>query len=222
MNEQARPETHDELMEQTALADAGEANAVFLHELGNTLNNVLLQAKLMQQSASPELQPRLADTCKHILNAAQHMKHLAQFRQSRRTKPYAVDLNGVVECVARSAQVRLELAEGLPPLKSTVSDLKRVVSLLVKNATSTGAPTEPVGVATSGKGDQVCLLVQSNGMQVDAEALPQLFDPFHAPGRLPDSLELSICRELMRRMRGQLTADLQPAGLAYTASWTAT
>lgn len=206
-------ELQRELAEQAALADAGEAAGVFLHELGNVLNNILLQARLMQQDAPPELQPRLADTCKNISQTAQHMKYLAQFRQARRIRPYAVDLNETL----RGAAAALDLAADLPPILSTLADLKRLLDLLLRNA-ATG--DQKPNLTTGSEGDQVNLRVRCAGIQVSDDDMPSLFEPFKRIGSVPNGLELAICRELVRRARGQMAAERDEQGrLCYLISW---
>lgn len=211
-----------ECAEQTALADAGEASAVFLHELGNMLNNILLQAKLMQQEAPANLQPRLAQTCKHIMHSAQNMKHLAQFRQSRRATPYPVDLNAVIIDAVTGSNVRLDLEAELPPIKGSVADVKRLVKLLIHNARQADADTHLVAISTALQDGELTLRVQSDNLRVDEQVLPQLFEPFRQLGGKPDSLELAICRELVRRMRGQLSVEQNNHAVGYVAKWTVT
>src|SRR3954451_20260029 len=92
--------TPDLLAEEMAVADAGEAASVFLHELGNVLNNLLLNARLMQRQLPEEFRDRVGESCKLISGVAVQMQHLANFRQTRRTTPYPVDLSAVARTVA--------------------------------------------------------------------------------------------------------------------------
>src|SRR4051794_33393240 len=78
----------DLLAEETGLADAGEATGVFLHELGNVLNNLLLIARLMQRQLPEEFRSRLGESCRLISEVAGQMQQLAKFRQTRRSPPY--------------------------------------------------------------------------------------------------------------------------------------
>jgi signal transduction histidine kinase len=210
-------ELQGELAEQIALADAGEAAAVFLHELGNVLNNILLQARLMQHEAPPALQQRLAETCKHISQTALHMKYLAQFRQGRRIRPYPLDVNDVVRSLV-PAHAQADLTSDATSIMCTVADLKRTILLLLRNAGADKSQT--ISVATRREGDQVSLRIDCAGLTATDDELAHLFDPFRGSGLKPDGLELAICKELVRRARGQIIADRNDRGnLVYIATW---
>src|SRR5438105_4901778 len=96
----------DLLTEEMALADGGEAASVFLHELGNVLNNLLLNARLMQRQLPEEFRDRVGESCKLIGGVAVQMQHLAKFRQTRRSPPYSVDLSAAARAVADELNVK--------------------------------------------------------------------------------------------------------------------
>src|SRR5688572_14253618 len=129
-NTKTDPGPQQHLAEEIALADAGEATGVFLHELGNVLNNLYLSAKLMLRQLPEEYRPRLEDSCKAINAIAGQLRQLNDFRQGRRTLPYLVDLNALVQQVVaehKSADIETDLDGSLTPLPGITADLKRIV-----------------------------------------------------------------------------------------------
>jgi signal transduction histidine kinase len=215
----------EELAEQTALADAGEAAGVFLHELGNVLNNLLLSNRLMQRQLPEEFRTRLADSCRLITEVAGQMQQVAKFRQTRRQEVYSLDLNKLVKEVVddlgvKPAKLTLELAETPPPITATAADSKRVLRFLIQNALAVTDKKKPVLLRTATETDQVVMVLEDSGGPLSEEQMRHFFSPFQnlRPGQ--NNLELAICKNLMRRMGGQLETEIIPEeGVRFRASW---
>jgi signal transduction histidine kinase len=204
--------------ELTGAADVSEAFSVFVHELGNVLNNLVLDVRLLEREVPEAARGRLAEIGRLAASVPGLVGQLTHFRQARRPSPRPVDLNRVaaevVERFTRSgAAVRLDLAADLPPVTATPIGLGRLVRLLVGNALAVTPPAAgPVRVYTEHAGDQVRLCVEDGGPPVPAEALPRLFEPFLTTRHGQSSLELAICKTLVRRLLGNLDAVNRPEG----------
>jgi signal transduction histidine kinase len=207
-----------ELQELSGAADVAEAFGVFLHELGNLLNNLVLDVRLLERELPPGAPPRLAEIGRLAGSVPSLLGHLARFRQARRQVPRAVDLNRVaarvVDRFARSgAGVQAELAPDLPAVSGTPVALGRLVRMLTENALAVTPPSAgPVRLRTERVGDQVRLSIADNGPPVPAEALPRLFEPFVATREGQSGLELAICKAQVRRLLGSLEAVSRPEG----------
>ncbi len=217
------PPTPNLLSEETAIADGSEAAGVFLHELGNVLNNLLLSARLMQRQLPDEFRERMTESCQLISAAANQMQQLARFRQSRRIPSYPLDLISLVHATIGefpAQRVQMEPTETSAMVTGTVAEVRRVVRLLLMHALTASDERSVVRVWTERGPEHIRLIVEDRGPNLPPGQLPQLFEPFQhlRPGQ---SLELSICKNLMRRMSGQLDAEVCPSGegLRFIASW---
>lgn len=213
------PPPPDELAEQTALADAGEATGVFLHELGNLLNNLLLSARLLQRQLPEEFQPRLVETCQLITETAGQMQQLAKYRQLQRIEPYPVDLNALATEVATGASnVQLECADSLPKLPATRAEIKRIVRLLIANAHR--AHDDMVRMHTWSNADHLGFTIEYGGPIRTAEQMQHYFEPFSNVRGSENNLELAMAKNVVRRLGGQLQAEALPeGGVRLIASW---
>jgi signal transduction histidine kinase len=213
------------LSEETNLADAGEAAGVFLHELGNVLNNLLLSARLLQRQLPDEFHEQTTESCRLISEVAGQMQQLAKFRQGRRTIPYPVDLHALVRDViadcGQASRVMTDLASDPAQVLATTADVRRLLRLLVQNALAVSAPDQAVSVRTLAGPKELQLVVEDNGPTLDAEQLRMMFEPFQYLRSGQSPLDLAICKNLVRRGNGQLEANLRPGGqgLRITASW---
>lgn len=220
----SEPAPSDLLAEETILADAGEAAGVFLHELGNVLNNLLLSARLMQRQVPEEAQERLAESCRLITQVAGQMQQLAKFRQGRRVLPYPVDLNVVVRAVlkevgGKSSRVELDLVDAPALVAVTAADLGRVVRFLLQNALAVTGEKKPVVLRTTSGPEQIRLVIEDGGPPLEDAQMRLLFEPFANLRPEQNHLELAVCKNLVRRMNGQLAADALTDGVRFTASW---
>jgi signal transduction histidine kinase len=207
-----------EFQELSGAADVTEAFSVFMHELGNILNNLVLDLRLLEREVPEGARGRLAEIGRLAASVPDLLGQLTHFRQARRPAARPVDLNRVaaraVERLGVPADaVRLELAPDLPPVEGTPIGLGRLVRLLVGNALAvTPAAAGPVRVCTERAGDQVRLRVEDGGPSVPEEALPRLFEPFLTTRDGQSGLELAICKTMVRRLLGSLDAANRPEG----------
>jgi two-component system C4-dicarboxylate transport sensor histidine kinase DctB len=216
--------TTQELTEQTAAADVADAFSVFVHELGNVLNSLVLDVRLLERHVAEEGRGRLAGMSRLASGVPQMLGHVYRFRQGRRLPPGPLDLNRValrvVEALARTgARVQVELAPELPLIEGTAGALSRLVRLLLAQALAvTPASAEPVILRSACTGDLVRLTVEDRGPCLAAEALAQLFEPFVTLRAGQSGLELAICKSLVRRLQGTLEAVNRPeGGVAFVA-----
>ncbi|MFT8246873.1 ATP-binding protein [Roseomonas sp. BN140053] len=129
-----------------------------------------------------------------------------------------------VERASRAAgrTVRLEVAEGLPPLQLDPILLDQILANLLDNALKFSAPggTGAAEAASGGdvtaivrrEGANLVLAVEDDGPGIPPEQLEQIFDPFFRVRRgdkapAGSGLGLAICRGLAQAMGGRITAE---------------
>src|SRR5262249_36378619 len=228
--QEQREAAEQELQEQTAGADVAEAFGVFLHELGNVLNNVILDLRLLEREIPEAARGRLPSVSQLVGGVPGQLgSRLRRSRQGRRAAAGPVDLNRLACRIVEQARqggaaVHTDLAPDLPPVAGTPGSLGRVVRLLLSNALAvTPASRGPVALRTRREGDGVRLCVEDGGPPVSPAGLPQLSEPFLTARAGQNGLELAVCKNLVRRLHGRLDAVNRPDGVSFVAdlpAWT--
>jgi signal transduction histidine kinase len=175
---------------------------------------------------------RLTDMVEQVLEYA----GLGGNRQLARTHP--VDAGAVIaEVVASSAslfeaerfEVRVDVAEGLPPVLADEGAIRRALHNLLTNAVKYGADGRWIGIsarrsgARGGGRDEVQIAVSDRGRGVDADDLAHLFEPFYR-GRYAldrqihgNGLGLSLVKRIAEAHGGRATAASTPGeGATFT------
>jgi signal transduction histidine kinase len=203
-----------------SLASAGELAGVMAHEFSDFLNMILLQIAVLEYRLPDSEREDLAEVRRHGHRASELV---SLFQQHRKTQPRSqapIDLaelvRGVVERLRRDmaetvGTVELDLAEGVPPVRGAVSDVRRLVRFLVANALRVASHKGRVVVATESAGGAARLRVEDDGPAVSESQLGHLFTPASKREGV-DALEMAACRSLARRLRGRLSAEARPEG----------
>jgi two-component system, cell cycle sensor histidine kinase and response regulator CckA len=118
-----------------------------------------------------------------------------------------IDLSRLAEDVVRGREVELRLAEGLPPVRGDLEQLKLVPLQLVDNAVEAAG----TAVVTTGIDDgYVYLDVFDDGDGMDAETKGRMFEPFFTtkfPGR---GLGLAAVDGIVRGHGGRIEVETAP------------
>jgi signal transduction histidine kinase len=196
------------------LKDFADLAYLLGHEFNNFLNNLFLHLSILEVSG-PESKIRSeAEAIRHLGRAlAVKVHQFQQLSRKHRPPPEPVDLNAAVRAAAGAAQtsglaISLELADSLPAVLSTASDLKHLVELLLQAATTSLPVTGgQIFLKTQAIGPHAVLSVTDNGKGIGEKQLPKLFEPFEALRPGSDGLKLAICRALVRRLQGNIHAE---------------
>jgi signal transduction histidine kinase len=221
--EEQQREARREPAEQLRLALLGELARPVMHDLNNYLNVFLLQLAVIEAELPDRLRVDLTEIRRQGSAAAALIKQFQRYHQV--ATPGPVDLNRAVgealtelqagppPGVAGGLAVEQSLAPGLPPVLGSRLELRWACFFLLRNA---AAVLPPEGgrlcVATRSAGDVVVADFADNGPGVDEERLPHLFDPGRGVREGTNTLELAACRNIVRRLRGNLTAENLPGG----------
>jgi len=128
------------------------------------------------------------------------------------------DVNAIVrETVKRvgetgQADVRLDLAEGLPPVRTDPLVLRRILENLIGNAIdSLAARAGSVTISTGANGQAgVRITVADTGKGMTQEELNRAFDDFYTTKPGGTGLGLSIVRRLVLDANGALRVETEP------------
>jgi C4-dicarboxylate-specific signal transduction histidine kinase len=220
--EEQQRELRREAAEQLRLALLGELARPVMHDLNNYLNVFLLQLAVIEAELPDRLRVDLTEIRRQGSAAAALIKQFQRYHQVATPRP--VDLNGAVGEALTELQtappglpggltVEQSLAPGLPPVLGSSLELRWTCFFLLRNAAAV-VPAEGgrLSVATRSDGDGVVADFADNGPGVDEDRLPHLFDPGRSVRDGTNTLELAACRNIVRRLRGNLTAENLPGG----------
>jgi len=213
------------------------------HEIKNPLTPIQLCAERMRRhfGSAPPASRALVDECTTtIVGEVESLKALvdefAQFARMPAPRAVPSDLDGVIRDTLALykglfGQIRLEHrpAEGLPPVRIDVEQIRRVVINLVDNAVealgAAAAPLRPGGdppsivVATGhDPGHGVArITIADNGPGIPPADRDKLFMPYYSTKRRGSGLGLAIVRRIIAEHGGNIeVADNVPAGTVFT------
>ncbi|MDI7278151.1 MAG: HAMP domain-containing sensor histidine kinase, partial [Anaerolineae bacterium] len=161
------------------------------HDLRNPLASIQGQAQLLERRLARGAPPeKVKESVNWILTGVRRMNAMiADLVDSARSECGQLRLNclpvdlpafalkhrqeqaGVLE----TARIRVEEAEGLPPVLADPDRLARILDNLLSNALRYSAPGTPVTVSFRRHGDEVITSVTDQGRGIAAESIPHLF-----------------------------------------------
>jgi signal transduction histidine kinase len=206
----------EDLANEKRLADIGELAGALTHEFNDVLNTILLHVALLQQNLPEEFRADLAEIRRQSKAVATLVKQFQRYRQHQRPRGEAVDLNELVSEAVLSlpAGARVDLQLDANPLRVTGSgsDLKRMVTFLLRNALGVTPTAGTVTVRTRQDADQITLSIEDSGPSIAPQALSHVFDPYTAVREGTNSLELAASKRLARRVQGDVSCQNRGEG----------
>ena len=218
-----------ELEHVARVATLGELTATVTHELSQPLAAILANSYVgvrLLDAPEPDLQ-RLRRTLADIKEVTERANEVlggmrAMLRRDSRAAGLTnVDVNDVIRIVERivhgdanlhNVTVHLDLSSDVRPVKGDSVQLQQVILNLMLNAFSamSGTGLDGVGrlVIRTNSIDQsrVLVEVQDSGTGIAAEELESIFDPFVTSRPEGLGMGLSICRSIIERHGGQISA----------------
>jgi two-component system, LuxR family, sensor kinase FixL len=230
--EAAAAQKRAELEHVARVATLGELTSTLTHELRQPLAAILANSYAggrLLDAPEPDLQEvrrALADIHEVTERAGEVIVGLgAMLRRDGAARVTNVDVNSVIRIVERivhgdanlhNVTVHLDLASGVRPVKGDSVQLQQVILNLMLNAFSAMSATGLDGarrliVRTSSiDGSNVLVEVQDNGTGINTETLESIFEPFVTTKPEGLGMGLSICRSIIERHDGKITAANNP------------
>ena len=222
-----------ELEHVARVATLNELTATLTHELGQPLTAILANSYAgvrLLDAPDPDLQEvrtTLADICEVTERAGEVVGGLRAMlkRDSTAAGLTNVDVNHVIRIVERivhgdanlhKVTIHLDLSSDVRPVKGDSVQLQQVILNLMLNAFSAMSGAEPNGarrlVVRTNAIDQsnVLVEVQDSGTGIAAETFESIFDPFITSKPEGLGLGLSICRSIIERHGGTISAVNNP------------
>lgn len=198
------------------------------HDLQEPLRKVEGFGRLLEQSAAGRLNETELDYLGRLTSGAHRMRQmidglLALSRVTTRGHAFVpVDLNQVLLSVQDDLSMTIEQSGGrlevgeLPVIKADPMQMHQLFQNLVANGLKFHKQDVPPVVKVSARYviGRVELIVEDNGIGFDMKDVEKVFQPFqrlHSRSKYEGTgIGLSICRKIVDRHQGLLTAESQP------------
>ncbi|MBN1344321.1 MAG: GHKL domain-containing protein [Phycisphaerae bacterium] len=206
------------------LAAVGKLAARVAHELNNPLDGILryinLALRVTTKTNDEQVSRYLIESRKGLLRMTQIVRDLLQFSRASPVDYEQTTVNQLVEDAVKALSneatqgevtVIMSLGAGMPPLHA--GNLFQVFCNLIKNAIDAMANGGTLTISTTVTSQHVNIRVEDTGTGLP-ENRDRIFEPFFttkAPGK-GTGLGLAVCRDIVERYNGQLTAANRPEG----------
>jgi two-component system cell cycle sensor histidine kinase/response regulator CckA len=170
---------------------------------------------------------RAADLCRQMLAYAGKGRFLVRLFDLGKVAEETMDL--IRLSVSKKADVRLQLAKGLPAISGDTTQMRQILLNLAINASEAlGESGGVIRIATSlmkadrnfladailgsdlSEGEYVCLEVSDNGCGMAPETLKHIFDPFFTTKFLGRGLGLAAVLGIVRSHKGAVHVTSEP------------
>lgn len=203
-------------MRERFIADAA-------HDLGNPVATLQMQLSLIKMD--PDRQDEYLGLIEHqvgrLESLVRNLLILSRLDRGKLAPRFgALNLNTVVrrvlagqrfKALQKQIQLNFEPSE-LPPLEGDAEQLERVVVNLVSNAVHYTPEGGQVHVQTNVEGRWAVLAVRDNGIGIQAEDLPHIFERFYRADDVRATMEgtglgLSIVKEIVTLHHGSISVE---------------
>ena len=226
-----RWQAKEQLRHYQHLASTGEMAAGIAHEVGNSLNNILLYSRLLAPGDIPSRTRKDISVIRtEASRAARLVADLLTYARWEKPRMRRLDLHRVVRKVLNLRRHQMKVAniamstsfrEGPLYVRGSSSQLMQVFMNLVLNAeqalrTSRGGD---IIVASEANREWAMVSVADNGTGIPEETLDQVFDPFFSTKRAGKGtgLGLSTCLRIVSGHGGRIhAANNRDGGATFT------
>lgn len=226
----------EEIVQLNRILSMGQLAASLAHELAQPLAAIRANTQAAERLASlpqpdlSEIRAALADIADDDRRAETVVQNIRALFQKRQIAIRGLDLNTVVNDVARLVRhnaelqgVRIRLLLSAQPVlvQGDQGMLQQILLNLVNNGMDamSGLPLEKkvVAITTRVTADTSCgsILVEDNGSGISEEDRSRLFTPFFTTKGKGLGIGLSICRTLVESLHGRIRLDRPGPGTAF-------
>jgi signal transduction histidine kinase/CheY-like chemotaxis protein len=236
--ERERESTREQLLHAQKLEAVGTLAGGVAHDLNNLLQMIMGNAELLGMEldnlSDPELRGMNAQVLQATERSAALVRQLLLFSRRQPMNFQPVCLNEASRGMTRMLdrligeriRVRTDLAERLHPVYGDPGSLEQVLMNLVLNARDAMPEGGTISLRTSAAtfgpedrsypglepGDYVCLLVEDDGMGMDADTRDRIFEPFFTTKRAGEGtgLGLSVVYGIVQKHKGWIKVYSEP------------
>jgi signal transduction histidine kinase len=213
---------------ENKLVNVDAVTAAIAHEIRQPLTSIVLDGATVLQllDRTPPAHEEAREALNSMISDARRTSDViegtrALFRQSNEQGQEVIDVNETIlealrfmrgELRDSGVEERIQLAPGLPVISGNKSQLQEVILNLLHNAIEAMSAVpdrrRELQVKSAPRGrDAIIITVQDSGPGIDRSNLNKIFDAFFTTKGHGVGLGLAICRMIIERHGGQLTAS---------------
>jgi len=217
-------ELERQLMHSERLASVGRLTAGLAHEINNPLEGMSNYLALLEddiKSGSLDTSLEFVEKVREgLTRAAGVTRRALTFAEPGRKPDTLIDLRQVVQDTVqfvksnrlfRDIDVRVNHLDLNPTVLGNPVTLGQAFLNLLLNAAEIQGDSGKIEIDFSIEDELVQVTVADSGPGIDEDVLPKIFDPFFS-GRGSTGLGLSICRSIIERHEGGISAANRPEG----------
>jgi two-component system NtrC family sensor kinase len=218
----------EQLIQAEKLAAMGQMLAGVAHELNNPLTAILGVTELLSERSGVEEDTRrqLDLTHRQARRAARIVQNLLDFSRPAAPQKKTIDINTLVERTLqlhehslRRNNIEVEF-QRLPDALGVIGDANQLIQVflnLITNAEYAIREVRDSGriqIRLARHSSRIAVTFQDDGVGIQPDAFPRLFDPFYTTKRPGGGtgLGLSICIAIVREHGGTIEAEALPGG----------
>jgi signal transduction histidine kinase len=209
--------------------DAQEAESwqklirVLTHEIMNSLGPILSLSKSLKKSAGD--QGKLLEGLGTIESTGEGLIHfITEYRKLSMLPPprkeqlaYPSLFSHVEslfkeECKKWNVDLKVDIADGLPPISADRHQVEQVLINLVRNALESleGSASAEVSLSANSEAGMVLIRVKDNGPGIPEKIADSIFVPFYSTKKGGSGIGLSLSRQIMLNHGGSLGFESIP------------
>ncbi len=227
-----RRQLEEQIRQSQKLESIGLLAGGVAHDFNNLLVGIIGNASLLLDAVPADAQERLQGVIEAGERAANLTRQLLAYAGKGRVYTEAVDFSGVIRALLplirtslpASAEIRLDLQEGLPAIECDRSQIEQVIMNLVINAgEAIGSDRGKIAIRTWAEdvapsraagygvrpGKYVCMEVADTGCGMDELTKSRAFDPFFTTKFTGRGLGLAAVQGIVRSAKGLIRVESQ-------------
>jgi signal transduction histidine kinase len=222
----------DELFRNERLRSIGEMASGLAHDLKNILHAGTLRLKILRSKAGDHLVKDVDALAKSINAAADRVRGLQEFVNSRPQESLVdADLSSLIKEAVElvdflilktptvnggTINLKHKLPASLPRIPVFPNQLKHVIANLLINGREAMPDGGNLVIEVQKTPSNVEVIVADEGTGIADEVLEKIFDPFFTTKEMGTGLGLSMARDVMTRIGGEIrAANRSPRGAEF-------